>query len=59
VAFKGAIADQLKARVWPLLSSGVIKPVIDTVFPAAEAAEAHARMESGKHVGKLVLNWSC
>jgi NADPH2:quinone reductase len=58
VAFKGQIAAQLLQRVWPLLAMGEIKPVIDHVFPAAQAAEAHARMESGEHVGKLVLDWS-
>jgi NADPH2:quinone reductase len=57
VAFKGQIAAQLRERVWPLVGSGVIKPVIDRVFSASRAAEAHARMESGEHVGKLVLDW--
>jgi NADPH2:quinone reductase len=57
VAFKGAIAAQLRERVWPLLGAGAIKPIIDRVYPASQAAEAHARMESGEHVGKLVLDW--
>jgi len=57
VPFKAAIAASLKARVWPLLESGAIKPVIHSVFPAAEAAKAHALMESNQHVGKIVLTW--
>jgi NADPH2:quinone reductase len=43
--------------VWPLLSSGKIKPVIHQVFDAGEVASAHALMESSKHVGKIILNW--
>ncbi len=58
VAFKSQIASRLREQVWPLLASGRIKPVIDRIFPAAEAAAAHARMESGEHVGKLVLAWN-
>jgi NADPH2:quinone reductase len=58
VAFKAAIAQQLHARVWPLLESGAIKPVIHATFPAAEAARAHALMESNQHIGKIVLTWS-
>lgn len=57
VAFKGAIAQALRARVWPWLESGRVKPVIHSVFPAAEAAQAHALMESNQHVGKIVLTW--
>jgi putative PIG3 family NAD(P)H quinone oxidoreductase len=55
VADKAAIADALKAKVWPLLDQGKIKPVIDSTFPLADAAKAHARMESSTHVGKIVL----
>jgi NADPH2:quinone reductase len=55
VADKAAIADALKAKVWPLLDQGKIKPVIDSTFPLADAAKAHARMESSAHVGKIVL----
>ena len=55
VAFKGEIARDLKARIWPLLESGRIKPVIHATFPLAEAAKAHALMESGAHIGKIVL----
>jgi NADPH:quinone reductase len=54
-AEKAVIADALRARVWPLLASGRCKPVIDSVFPLGEAANAHARMESSEHVGKIVL----
>jgi NADPH2:quinone reductase len=58
VAFKTAIAQSLKAKVWPLLESGTIKPVIHGTFAAADAAKAHALMESNQHVGKIVLTWS-
>lgn len=58
VAFKAAIAQALKARVWPLIASGTIRPVMDQVFPAGQAAAAHAHMEAGQHVGKIVLDWS-
>ncbi|MYN07590.1 NAD(P)H-quinone oxidoreductase [Pseudoduganella aquatica] len=55
VAFKARIAAQLRARVWPLLESGAIKPVIHQVFPLEQAAAAHALMESSTHVGKIML----
>ena len=55
--FKASIAVALKKTVWPLIASGVIKPVIHSIFPAAEAANAHALMESNVHVGKIVLVW--
>ncbi|MFL6580871.1 MAG: NAD(P)H-quinone oxidoreductase [Burkholderiales bacterium] len=57
VAFKAAIAQALRKNVWPLLEAGRIKPVIHSTFPAAEAAKAHALMESNQHVGKIVLTW--
>jgi NADPH2:quinone reductase len=57
VAFKAAIAQALRQQVWPLLSAGRIKPVIERVFEAPQAAAAHALMESGQHVGKIVLRW--
>ena len=57
VAFKSAIAAALKQTVWPWLASGAVRPVIHEVFPAAEAARAHALMESNRHIGKLVLQW--
>ncbi|MEI8572676.1 NAD(P)H-quinone oxidoreductase [Methylomonas sp. LW13] len=53
--FKAKITQQLFAKVWPLLESGQIKPIIDSVFPLANAAEAHERMESGQHIGKIIL----
>ena len=56
-AFKGAIAVQLHEKVWPLLEAGAVRPIIHQVFPAAEAARAHALMESSAHIGKLVLQW--
>jgi NADPH2:quinone reductase len=55
VEFKAAIARQLRARVWPLVESGKIRPVVHATFPLADAAKAHALMESGAHVGKIVL----
>ena len=58
VAFKAAIAQSLKGKVWPLIESGAIKPVIHSVYPAAQAAQAHALMESNQHIGKLVLSWA-
>lgn len=56
VGFKAAIAAALEARVWPLLESGAVRPVMDRVFPLAEAAAAHARMEASSHIGKIVLD---
>jgi putative PIG3 family NAD(P)H quinone oxidoreductase len=55
VAEKAAIAAALRARVWPLLEAGRVAPVMDRTYPLAEAAEAHRRMESSAHVGKIVL----
>ena len=57
VAFKGAIAAALREQVWPWLVSGAIKPVVHTTFEAADAAKAHALMESSQHIGKIVLTW--
>ncbi len=57
VPFKAAIAASLKKHVWPLIESGRIKPVIHSIFPAHEAAKAHALMESNQHIGKIVLSW--
>jgi len=56
VAFKAGIARELRERVWPLLASGRIKPVIYKTFPLDEAAAAHTLMESSTHVGKIMLN---
>ena len=53
---KAAIANALRERVWPLLGRGELKPVIDSVYPLAAVAEAHQRMESGAHIGKIVLD---
>ena len=66
VSFKAAIADALRAKVWPLIEAGRIKPVIHSVFAATQpgdglpsgAARAHALMESNQHIGKIVLSWS-
>lgn len=55
VEFKSLVADELTRSVWPLVEAGKLKPVIDTTFPLAEVAQAHARMEAGEHVGKIVL----
>ncbi len=55
VRFKGRLAKTLKDRVWPLLENGNIRPVIDTVFPLDRVADAHARMETSLHIGKIVL----
>jgi NADPH2:quinone reductase len=57
VAYKGELARALRSKVWPLLEAGRIKPVIHKVFPALQAADAHALMESSTHVGKIVLTW--
>ena len=57
IGFKTAITQALRAKVWPWLESGAVKPVIHQVFPAAQAADAHALMESNRHIGKLVLQW--
>ncbi len=55
VSEKGAVADALRRQVWPLLAAGKIKPVIDSTFALADAAKAHARLETSAHVGKIVL----
>lgn len=55
--FKTSIAKALREKVWPLVASGAIRPVIHSTFAAAEAAKAHSLMESNQHVGKIVLTW--
>ena len=55
LSFKAKIAANLRQHVWPLLESGVIKPVIYKTFPLDQAAQAHTLMESSSHVGKIVL----
>ncbi len=55
VAFKGMVADEIHATVWPHVEAGDLKPVIDSVYPLAQAADAHRRLESGAHIGKIAL----
>jgi NADPH2:quinone reductase len=55
VAEKAEIARGIEDKVWPLVAAGKIRPVIDSTFPLAKASEAHARMESSQHIGKIVL----
>jgi NADPH2:quinone reductase len=55
-AQKGAVAAELRAKVWPVLDAGRCPPVIHAVFPLAQAAEAHRLMESSQHVGKIMLS---
>jgi NADPH2:quinone reductase len=57
VAFKAAIARALHEKAWPLLESRKVQPIIDQVFPAADAAQAHQLMESSAHIGKIMLEW--
>ena len=54
-AFKALVADELARAVWPHVEAGRLRPVIDRVYPLGQAAAAHARMEAGDHVGKIVL----
>jgi NADPH2:quinone reductase len=54
-AFKTRIARELEAQVWPKIANGQIKIVTHTILPLAEAAKAHALMESGQHTGKILL----
>ena len=54
-AFNAALAQEIREAEWPAVGEGALRPVMDTVFPLTEAAAAHARMESGGHVGKIVL----
>jgi putative PIG3 family NAD(P)H quinone oxidoreductase len=56
VSEKGAIARELRERVLPLLESGAVKVLVDRVFPLAEAADAHRYLESGAHIGKIILS---
>jgi NADPH:quinone reductase len=55
VADKGAIARAVEQHVLPLIASGRVRPVIDSTYPLAQAAAAHARMETSQHIGKIVL----
>jgi NADPH2:quinone reductase len=54
-AEKGAIRDQIAAQVWPLIEAGKIRPVVDRIYPLAEAQQAHRRMAESAHIGKLLL----
>jgi len=56
VSFKTLVAEELERTVWPHVVGGKLKPVIDSVFPLVQAAAAHARMDSGEHIGKIVLS---
>ncbi len=53
---KSYVCSQLEKKVWPRITDGTIRPVIDSVFPLAEAEKAHQRMQQGLHIGKIVLN---
>ena len=55
VAFKAALAREIEERVWPIIAQGSYRPVIDRVFPLAQAADAHRRMDAGEHIGKIIL----
>jgi NADPH2:quinone reductase len=55
VAFKAQIAQALKAKVWPLLEAGKIRPIVHATFPLAQACDAHAMMDSGEQIGKIIL----
>ncbi|OZB46382.1 MAG: NAD(P)H-quinone oxidoreductase [Thiomonas sp. 15-66-11] len=58
VEFKSRLAEALRKNVWPLLESGRVRPQIHAVLPAEQIAQAHAMMEGGQHIGKIVLTWS-
>lgn len=55
VTQKGEIARAVQSHVWPLLEAGQVRPIIDSTYPLADAAEAHQRMESSRHIGKILL----
>lgn len=55
VDFKGLVAEELRREIWPFVESGQLRPALDRTYPLAAAAAAHARMEAGEHVGKIVL----
>jgi putative PIG3 family NAD(P)H quinone oxidoreductase len=53
--FKALLADEIARHAWPLVEDGSLRPAMDSTFPLAQAAAAHARMEAGEHIGKIVL----
>ena len=53
--FKALVAQEIAANVWPMIEEGACRPIMDRTFPLADAAAAHARMEAGSHIGKIVL----
>ena len=55
IDFKAMVADEIEKTVWPFVQGGRLRPIVDSTFPLAEANAAHERMESGEHVGKIVL----
>jgi NADPH:quinone reductase-like Zn-dependent oxidoreductase len=55
VEFKTMVADEIAKTVWPFVEGGRLRPVVDSIVPLAGAAVAHARMEAGEHIGKIVL----
>lgn len=55
-AYKARLAEAVTTHVWPMIARGAFRPLVDQVFPLAEADAAHARMESGEHAGKIILS---
>ena len=55
IAFKTMVRDEIAQTVWPYVEGNRLKPVMDLSFPLEQAVEAHARMEAGDHIGKIVL----
>ena len=53
--FKALLAQEIRENAWPFVAEGRLRPVMDRIFPLAEAGTAHARMEAGEHIGKIVL----
>ncbi|HEX2257366.1 MAG TPA: zinc-binding dehydrogenase, partial [Afifellaceae bacterium] len=55
IEFKAELALAVEETVWPLIAEGKYRPVMDKTFPLSDAAGAHERMESGSHIGKIIL----
>ena len=55
VAEKAALRDSIRRRLWPQFALGRVRPIVDRIFPLEQAADAHRRMESGEHTGKILL----